>query len=482
MSLTLNTFPNRIDSAAAFNITTSLSEDASHVNLRIRADVYHEGIIKATIEKPKGLNSFDFSEILKSLTPGLLIPRDSGDIAENGTIGSNLITSWMTLSGTWDTLTSSVNAISSAIKSAAAATYAKTNDITMTAGKIYLFYSANFATAGANRPYGQLVSGDSNTELIYINKGIIIMPTSSGTKQFYLGHNAGAMNFSGTFYIYEITTNRTTIGNPLAPYFVNFTEVYEDAAGVTTLGGTYNTFVFRFVPAYGDGIAFTEYVMHANNCYFANKTFRNNIAKIFTVTPYEYWIQYFTEFVELELSYSKDGAGIVHTTHPVCYEGWGVIILNVGEILATVAATLAIYLKESSGAGTQISETLTAYVDATQIDERVLIEFDGLVGGKEYLAFEGIKSLSFSTIRNYYKSAKLMNKPLSLTGICKQKIATRFKDINNAEYLKSLLISEIVKRLEASYAAATPVTITTDSVVINQSDLFSNTLDMEYEY
>src|SRR5574343_835615 len=100
MSLTINTTPARIDRSASFNVITSLSEDSTHVNLRVRADVYHEGIIKATVEKPKGLADFDFADILKSLVPGLLAARDSGAIVKTGSIGSQLITSWASHSGT----------------------------------------------------------------------------------------------------------------------------------------------------------------------------------------------------------------------------------------------------------------------------------------------------------------------------------------------------------------------------------------------
>jgi hypothetical protein len=110
------------------------------------------------------------------------------------------------------------------------------------------------------------------------------------------------------------------------------------------------------------------------------------------------------------------------------------------------------------------------------------LEFDGLVGGKEYLAFEGIKNISFNTIRNYYQGSKKNKKLLSAFGKNRQKIETRFKDMANAEYLKSLLISEDVKKLEASYATPTAVTILTEDVKISDSDMFTNQLDIEYEY
>ncbi len=106
-----------------------------------------------------------------------------------------------------------------------------------------------------------------------------------------------------------------------------------------------------------------------------------------------------------------------------------------------------------------------------------------ILGGKEYLPFEGIEDLSFNTIRNYYKNSKMTQKSLLNYGVNHQKIATRYRDMPNANYLKSLLMSLNVQKLEASYATPTPVTITTANVEINKGiEFFDNTLDMEYDY
>jgi len=481
MSLTINSTPARIDNAAAFNVTTSLSEDASHVNLRVRADIYHEGIVKAIIEKPKGLADFDFSDILKSLVPGLLFPRDSGDIVKTGSVGSNLITGWSVASGTWDTFTSSGAQITGAIEASTDPVFLKSNDIAMTVGELYVVYSVDFATSGVNTPAVNNSVTEHDWHALTINRAAIIMPITTATRQIIIGAYGGQLNFTGTFICYKITTNRTTVGNPLAPYFVKFTEIYEDGSGVTTAGASALSAVHRNIPAFGDENAFSSYVLSGNTSLFACKTFKYNVAKIYSNIPYEYWIVFFTEYTELELFYSKDGGAATHTTHPVCYEGWGAIILNVGELLATVTATLAIYLKELSAAAV-ISETLTAYVNSTQIDERVVLEFNGPAGGKEYMAFEGIKSIDFATIRNYYQGIKKARKPISFTGIIRQRLETRFKDIPNTSVLKSLMISDDVKKLEASYATPTPVTVVSDSVKTASSNMFTNEIDIEYEY
>lgn len=482
MALTIVSQPNRIDNSAAFNVTTDKVEDSTHVNLRIRADIYHEGIIKAIVEKPKGIPDFDFSDILKSLTPGLLFPKDSGSIVKTGSNGANIITSWNTYIGSCDILTTTGSLITRAEKTGTDATFIKTNDIAVLPGELYLVYCTGFVYSGSNNPYlihESTVCTHAYQYTFENNKGYLLMPNAAGMLTVGLGHYSGAFDFTGQFYCYKITTNRLTTGNPLAPYFVLFTEVYENSSGVTTTDATAKTTVLRYVPAIGDGTAFTEFVMHDNACLFANRTLKNNTVKFFTVVPNEYWLSFFTEFVELELFYSKDGGAYDHATHPVCYEGWGAVILNIGELLASVTTSLAIYFKNITG--TVISSTITIYPDTSQIDERVVLEFDGLVGGKEYLAFEGIKEISYATIRNYYQNTSKIRKPISFVGMKRQKIETRFKDMGSSAYLEALMISEVVKKLEASYATPTDVTIITDSITETKGiDFFTNQLEIEY--
>jgi hypothetical protein len=130
---------------------------------------------------------------------------------------------------------------------------------------------------------------------------------------------------------------------------------------------------------------------------------------------------------------------------------------------------------------TQYSEALRIYLDAIQISERVVLEYDGLLGGKEYLPFEGLKDLEFNTIRNYFTGIKKNKKPVAFFGVNKQVIETRFKDMYNADYLKSLLISNDVKKLNSDYTVP-DVTLTTDNIITGSNDLFKNQLTMEYEY
>jgi hypothetical protein len=354
MALTVNTYPNPIDNSGAFNVTTSLVEDASHVNLRVRLDVTVSSVVVATSEKPKGIAGYDISEILKAHVPGISFDRNSGVLYK--------------------------------------------------------------------------VSG----------------------------------------------------GAPLVAYTVLFTEVFEDSTGVTQTGETNNISgtTFKYVPASVD--SFTEYVLHDTACLFANKTLRSNAVKFYPAVPYEYWLVFFTSVAHVELFYSKDGGAYDHSVHFDPLNGWGVIILNAetGGLMNGVTSNLKIQLGEVGGA--KISEVITINVDSSAISERTILEFDGETGGKEYLAFEGIKDKSFMSIRNYYSGPKKNRKPLDFTGVCRQKLETTYKDINNAEYLAALLDSENVKRLELLYATAKDVTVLTDTVKTQSSELFTNPIEIEY--
>ena len=493
MSLTINTAPNNIDNSAAYNVTTSLVEIPGSVNnLRVRADVYHEGIIKAVVEKPKGIPDFDFGDILKSLTPGLGPYQGSWDIVESGSIGANLITNWSVSSGSFDINSTSGNTITRLQRILATNAFLKSNNITVAIGELYLLYSPDYSSNGGapNAPlfYYPLCVSQYQYGGFVKNQSILIMPTVNGTMHIEIGNTIGEFDFGGTFYLYKITTDRSVIGNLLAPYFVNFTEVWENSSGVTTTGTTFLTKVFRYVPAKGDGTAFSNYVLSGSTSKFACNTLNNNAVKQFALpnfnNQYAYLLCFFTEYVELEMIVNRNTVSYFGQNFS-CYEGWGVMALIYpwSPYFGTPAGGYITYRIYDSSGVTPYSALLTVNCDLSQIDERVVLEFDGLLGGKEYLAFEGIKEISLNTIRSYYLNNKKTRKGISFAGIKQQLLETCFKDMTATTYLESLMISDNVKRLEASYAAPTEVTIVTDKVTETKGvEMFTNQITIEYEY
>lgn len=354
MAITIADTPANIDNTASFSITTTLVEDATHVNLRIRADVTVSTEIVAAVEKPKGITIFELSAVLKTLVPGISFIRDASPI-------------------------------------------------------------------------------------------------------------------------YDVSN-----GSPLVAYTVTFTEVWETAAGVTTTGATSTSSTYKFVNAKTDGtLYFPSFVCYDSYSYFANQTLRNNACKFYTYNPVEMWIVFFTEVVNVELFYSKDSAAWDHATHMTC-DGWGVIVLNRNRLMSGVTNNLRLQIGEVGGA--KISEILTVYVDHTQLDKRTILEYDGLYGGKEYLAFEGGNVEQFTTQRNYYTKVNKNRGALSFFGIERQQLETRFNDINNTVYLKGLLVSDNVKKMMPLYRTPKEVTVITEDVRISDSELFFNKIEIESEY
>lgn len=472
MALTIYGYPDKIDNSASFEVSTTLTEDSTHVNLRVKAELYHEGIIKAVIEKPKGLLVFDFSEILKSLIPGLLFARDSTDLAECGTAGTQLISSWATKSGTYTTLTTSGAEITRAV--CTVSSVLESNAIAMTAGELYLFYSSTYLKSN-NDIYASLETGGASGTILGRHEGILLMPTTTGNIKINIGNTVN-QDFSGIFILQKITTSRTTIGSPLAPYFITFTEVYEDASGVTQTGASSISELYRYVSA--STSAFSNYVLIDSNKLFANLTLHASAAWFYTYNPVEYWLMFFTPYVNMELFYSKDGGAYDHATHFDCYEGWGAVIINIGEIMASVTTYLRVQL--GIVGLDKISSVNNIWVQSSQVDERVVLEFDGAAGGKEYLPFEGIKAIDYVSDRSYYKASTNNRKLLKAKNYNRQRLETLFKDQSYTTYLKALLDSETVKRLELAYATPTDVTVVSDSVKISHSELFTNSLEIEY--
>jgi hypothetical protein len=345
MAVSVNTTPNNIDSSGKYNVTTSLVEDGTHVNLRIRADIIVAAVIVGTVEKPKGLPDFDLFNILKAEVPGISAYRNTG--------------------------------------------------------------SHYFASGGS----------------------------------------------------------------PLIDYTVTFTEVWEDGTtGITTEGDTDTSSSVKFVPARGDGLPFINYVLATGSCRFANKTLRNGVTKFNLVNPVEMWLCFFTEQTTPDLKYNKDGGG--WTTESMSTpDGWGVIVLNASNLMNGVTDNLQIYVDG-------LSEVITIYVESTDIKERVTLEYDGLVGGKEYLTFEGLNIEEFVTARSYYDGVNRNRKGLKFTGVNRQTIESRYQDINNSSYLKSLLISEGVWKLYGQYEPI-EATVITESIKYNDTPLYTNRLDIE---
>jgi len=478
MAITVSSNPGNIDGHGRFTVATDKTVSSSYNNLRIRAEVYHEGIVKAVIEKPKGLDTFDFGDILKSLNYGLKLARATGGFMQCGSFGSSLITGWSAGTGTFTTLTTSGNSITSAISTVAAA--AQSNAITMAVGELYLAHFTGFVSSGTNTPQIKLSTGGANWVTIEDRKGVIIMPTSAGSLRIYVGGQT-LQNFSGDFHLRKITTNRLTVGGMLVPYFVVFTEVYEDSSGVTQTSDTATTQTYRYVPASRFvNSAFSSYVLSSNTSYFANMTFRDGAAKFHTSGANECFVTFFTEYVQLELVTSADGAAFASYGTADCAEGWGVIILNTSVLMAGVTSSLRFYIDD--WLTSTISAVLSVGVDARCNSYRAVLEFIGLTGGTEYLAYNGGAVQSLKSDRNYYTDQYGIRKLISQRMASSYLLETSFADMYFTDYFAMIFAATDVKLLMGEVTEPVDVTVVSEGGKSTSEELFTNEVEIEFDY
>lgn len=235
MAITVSSRPDEYSNSAIFVTSTDIAEDSTHVNTRIEASLYVDGVVIAKKVKQKGVTTFDFTDMLKSkclfTTPA--IDDNSGTtIIDGGKTGSNLITGWTndgfdthtTIGANWTSLITNNNAKS------------YTNSIAVTLGKVYVLifkattcdsiYTVQTKTTPAN---SNVVSSLSTTKRMYIQ------PRTTGNIQleFSVLSSGTTYNYAGNWEMYELNVN-----DWFCPYYISFTEKYEDASGVTQSGST----------------------------------------------------------------------------------------------------------------------------------------------------------------------------------------------------------------------------------------------------
>jgi hypothetical protein len=173
MALTINTHPDEvITNAPEFDVSTSLTEGASYQNLRIRATIYigGESEAQAVLEQPKGMDDWDFFEVLKAFC-GKCNEAVGGTAGyTKPTFGSELLTGWTNVLSGFETFTTSGREITSAIDSNASGGLAGSNDLgAISVGEIYVVaIGTDYVDSGAA------------DELLYLN-GTNLSAPYSGT-------------------------------------------------------------------------------------------------------------------------------------------------------------------------------------------------------------------------------------------------------------------------------------------------------------
>ena len=478
--ITISSAPARkIDKEALFTVTTSLVEGSSYNNVRIRAEVYFEGEAKAIIEKPKGLSVFDFSEILKTMLVGFKKPRYALQDYETGSVSAQLITALSVFNGTWDTLSTTGNVVNSAICTADCSIV--TNSVSMLKGELYMLVIPNMVNTGT-RPQVRLTADTGVLRAyysdIYGNKVILLMPMEDSTSGRVVIGNMPTQNWSGTVELRRIQTDRATVGQMLVPYFVNFTEVYEDSAGVTQEGGEQPTEIYRYVPM-SQGITITDYLLSGTTSRFANLSYRAGASKYVTLNPVEQRLVYFTEYYSLQLYRAINGGALTAVSVMYAYEGWGVIFLD-PNTLSGITSQAQVRVNDGVTSA-QISEVLTIVADGKCSATRVVLECTGLAGGSEVFVFEGEKSSEYAVTRSFWTDYRGVRHPVRNLGVGRYKIGTKFQDMYTAEYLIALMVATDAKMLLPD-AEPIPVTVIADTGKLETQSLYTNEFEIEYDY
>jgi hypothetical protein len=252
MSLSITTEPSSFSNEAIFDIANTNSEDSSHVNLRVKAELYIRGVVKATMVKPSVITEFDFTQILNDLiqfkTPEFRTYESAFKIVEPDKAGSSLITGW-TNDGTdpMDTLSTSGATITSLIHDGVTNGVGKayTNNITFDKTKTYVlvFYDGSLDSGKMPEIHFRTIEGntiEADTSVVadpLVHK-FYFTPREDGSGQIELECLAtDAVQISTSeVELYELDET-----DWWQHYHVVFTEYYEDASGETQAGADLTT-------------------------------------------------------------------------------------------------------------------------------------------------------------------------------------------------------------------------------------------------
>ena len=419
MAVTISTYPiENITNDPKFTVVTSLTESASYQNVRIRAQVYMGGVTNGVIsiaEQPKGLNNWDFWDILKDISAKNQIAPGGSESWIRPTFGSQLITGWTNYGSNFETFTTNGREITSAIDSDGSSGQAVTNDLGLIyAGEQYVFMVESDLTLNAGIIQLVLLDQDHNIVGSYPvasvtayglrSNHIYFITLPSQYDHHYIGLSSSAYaNFSGTFALYKISDFQD---NPCIYFRINFIEVYEDTNNITQSGDYAFSDSYLFVPA----------IMRGGQN-FAN--FRIDAASKNFLTRHEHGtgpsIGLYVYNTGMELRYmfvsaTPYGRLTIVTDYgseidnDVPNPGWGIAVIN--DNVATFADT-----DESFGItfASIILGGAVIYTGAAMVIPCDLVKYANIAAlsfigdlGEETLVFRGLETIKKGAEKSYY--------------------------------------------------------------------------------
>jgi hypothetical protein len=512
MALTISAHPDEVITIAPeFTVTTSLTEGASYQNLRIRATIYIGGESSpvAVLEQPKGLDDWDFLDLLKSLI-GKCNEAVGGSAGyTRPTMGSELLTGWTDVLSTFETFTTSGRQISSAIDSNASGGLAASNDLgAISAGDIIVvgvmdgysdagaaeerlqLHGTSISSPFSETNYAGLSSGELQENHIYL-----FHATQDDTiSGIAIGHGAGANgNFSGIFQVHKISDFKN---NPGIYFHIKFEEVYENASDVTTIGAESWSDTLLFVPIdLHPGESFSDYLAVATGAsgkalvrsteHPSTNTFIS-ANKMKAGIGMECRVMYLSVCPEIQvmISTALHGPLTLNIENP----GWFMLILN--DLTGSAGwAGIETYFfwtfTATTGGFASAVQVLGAhyiYEETNCFQETKAINFVSRLG-EETLLFKALPSKYGKAEKSFYKDVNRIDRVLKAYRKMSQILRTRYETEVFRELLHELIYSELpVWMFDTDEASGyKEVTVLDDEVPISdQDELIDNEVVIEY--
>ena len=500
MSLTIVSSPaNVVTNIPSYNVTTDIVEGAGYNNVRIRANIYVDGVVKAVLEQPKGLADFDFYNVLKAFCGRLNVAPRNATILKQPTVSTELLTGWTNIDFT--TFTTVIRVISEAIK-ASGTGWAKSNDLgAMVVGDIIVVGTeSTYAVTSGEQPYFYLTDLDGVVTgheyvLNYANQIRFFMVTTTMTEsQITIGRPSGAQNWLGGWTIKKIAAGSTAQIGQQAIYFkIGFSEYYEDATGTTIAGSETLTDCLLFIPSEllsGETFA-TNYLMSGTGSKkFLHDSLRGGM-KFKRLVGQEFRVMFASDETYIKAFLNTTIRGDVALSDALLNVGYGFFVVNELSVYSgqyffnTDTANTTMFLKSRRNVTENVmSEVLTVTQLTTCYPDLRAIEFVGRPGGLETIIFAGSPTIKNQVEKEYYKNTNRINIPYN--NIRKKEIILRTINENASAAYVDIMWQLIESSRDVwMFQYLTPyykiIGILSDEVTeYDRAELFTNEIRGEY--
>lgn len=491
-----------------YEADTSLVEDSSHVNLRIRATLYVEGEVLSIIEQPKGLTKFDFKEDLYSICGQVKKPFKSTSKYFTPVSGTSniIIGSWIAVQNfTW--FTSADHNSFSYIGSGAGVSWVRSTPFSITKGDIFglvLTAASNFSISPEIRltksttvdtdiigviPAGNLGTGAKEQLALFMAK-------ETATVYIWVGGiNAPYPNFSASFNggSRRITAaDSEAFGRPAIHYKVEFQTYYEDSNGVTQSPSTEykDTAVRVYAPIKCSATEFDTYILNASTNVFPTKSVGTiNGDKITTYNPVNFTARVLglsERAFEAQLNFRYNDAGGAMTS---IFNHLGYFIVNIEtestDIEVSGVNSLEFQYFTTHGTSTN-SVKMQIELSSMCLGSNVLLTFLGKLG-YETIVLNGNKIRKKLISKETFTNEFGMDLPISSQYLENITVNTKFKSEDWFELFSELVSSTktILMRIETTSGYdinyCVPVSISNKNILLfNPEKLESEDVNIIY--